>query len=224
MLATVAIALSACSQTGVENRKLETQDDSLAYAIGVDIYNNMKAQGGMDVDPILLAKGMIDAEEGNSVFADGAVQGYIMAVMSGRQEQDMKNEFKDVIDEGEKFLLENKEKEGVLTTESGLQYKILVMGEGEKPAATDKVEVHYHGTLLDGTVFDSSVEREESIQFNVNGVISGWIEGLQLMPVGSKFMFYLPYDLAYGSRGTGDVIKPFSTLIFEVELLSIVTE
>lgn len=118
------------------------------------------------------------------------------------------------------FLEANKSVEGVQVTESGLQYKVVKMGKGKKPSATDRVKVHYHGTLIDGKVFDSSVERGEPATFGLNQVIPGWTEGLQLMPVGSKFTFYIPYELAYGDRETGE-IKPFSALVFEVELISI---
>ena len=126
----------------------------------------------------------------------------------------------EIIAANEKFLEENKLKEGVITTESGLQYEVLVMGKGKIPQATDRVKVHYHGTLIDGTVFDSSVDRGEPASFGLNQVIPGWTEGLQLMPVGSKFRFYIPQELGYGTRQTGS-IPPYSTLIFEVELLGI---
>lgn len=126
----------------------------------------------------------------------------------------------DVKAQGEEFLATNALREGVVTTESGLQYEVLKMGKGPKPTADDKVKVHYHGTLIDGTVFDSSVERGEPISFNLNQVIQGWTEGVQLMPVGSKFKFYIPQNLAYGNRNAGQ-IPPYSTLIFEVELLGI---
>jgi FKBP-type peptidyl-prolyl cis-trans isomerase len=122
--------------------------------------------------------------------------------------------------EGERFLAANQLKEGVQVTESGLQYEVLTMGSGPKPQATDRVKVHYHGTLIDGTVFDSSVERGEPAEFGLNQVIKGWTEGLQLMPVGSKFRFYIPQELGYGERATGS-IPPYSTLIFDVELLEI---
>ena len=124
--------------------------------------------------------------------------------------------------EGEAFLAENAKREGVFVTESGLQYEVVTMGEGEKPTAESTVKVHYHGTLIDGTVFDSSVQRGEPIEFPLTGVINGWTEGLQLMPVGSKFILYIPYQLAYGERGAGELIAPYSALIFEVELLDIV--
>jgi FKBP-type peptidyl-prolyl cis-trans isomerase FklB len=122
---------------------------------------------------------------------------------------------------GEKFLAENKKKDSILVTESGLQYKIIKLGTGPKPVITDKVKTHYHGTLINGEIFDSSVQRGEPITFPVNGVIQGWVEALQLMPVGSKFKLFVPQNLAYGVRGGGQAIKPYSALIFEVELLEI---
>ena len=134
--------------------------------------------------------------------------------------ENMASKYADNKEAGMAFLEANKAVAGVQVTESGLQYKVSKMGKGKKPTATDKVKVHYHGTLIDGTVFDSSVERGEPIVFALNQVIPGWTEGVQLMPVGSKFTFYIPYELAYGDRETG-VIKPYSALIFEVELISI---
>ena len=126
-----------------------------------------------------------------------------------------------VKEEGEKFLQENALREGVKTTESGLQYEVLVAGKGAKPSAESTVKVHYEGTLIDGTVFDSSYERGEPIEFPLNGVIKGWTEGLQLMPVGAKYKLYIPYELGYGERGAGQQIPPYATLIFTVELLEI---
>ena len=123
--------------------------------------------------------------------------------------------------EGEKFLAENAKREGVKTTASGLQYEVLEATLGQKPKATDKVKVHYEGTLIDGTVFDSSYKRGEAISFPLNGVIKGWTEGLQLMSIGSKYKFFIPYQLAYGERGAGGSIPPYAALIFTVELLGI---
>jgi FKBP-type peptidyl-prolyl cis-trans isomerase len=146
--------------------------------------------------------------------------------MKKQQEEAAKKveaEFADVKAEGEKFMETNKTAEGVQTTDSGLQYIVLNEGSGEKPTETSRVKVHYHGTLIDGTVFDSSVERGEPAEFGVNQVIKGWTEGLQLMSVGSKYKFFIPQDLAYGAfPRQGGAIKPFMPLIFEVELLEIV--
>jgi FKBP-type peptidyl-prolyl cis-trans isomerase FklB len=125
------------------------------------------------------------------------------------------------MEDGKKFLADNSKRENVITLPSGLQYEIIKAGEGPKPNLEDKVTTHYHGTLIDGTVFDSSVDRGEPASFPVNGVIKGWTEALQLMPVGSKWKLFVPYDLAYGERGTGPQIGPYTTLIFEVELISI---
>ena len=130
-------------------------------------------------------------------------------------------EIKDNLTLGREFLAENKKQEGVVETPSGLQYKVVKMGDGRKPKATDTVRVHYHGTLIDGTVFDSSVQRGEPIEFPLNHVITGWTEGLQLMPVGSKFIFFIPPQLAYGEQSPSPLIKPNSTLIFEVELFDV---
>ena len=133
-----------------------------------------------------------------------------------------KETYKDYIAENEAFLAKNKEKSGVTITSSGLQYEVIKLGTGPKPTAESTVKVHYTGTLIDGTEFDSSVKRNAPAQFPVSGVIPGWTEALQLMPVGSKFKLYLPENLAYGASAAGEIIKPYSTLIFEVELLEIV--
>lgn len=223
MIAGLIFTFTACSQNGVDNVKLETSEDSLSYAIGVTTYKGVTEQG-WDINPLIMAKGMIDAENDEAIFNDITSSGYINMYAMMKQEKMLMEENMEFIAENETFLSDNSTKEGVITTESGLQYKVLVMGDGVKPSETDKVKVHYTGTIIDGTVFDSSVERGEPAEFPVNGVIAGWIEGLQLMPVGSKFMFYIPSDLAYGPRGGGAIIKPFAALIFEIELLDIITE
>lgn len=167
--------------------------------------------------------GVVGKGQMDKMFA----QGYMQSQMEVVREKALKKQYADVIAEGEKFLAENKAKKGVVTTESGLQYKILTKGTGEIPADTSYVQVNYKGTLIDGTEFDSSYKRKDKdgksqpATFRANQVIKGWTEALTMMPVGSKWELYIPYDLAYGSRATGADIKPFSTLIFEVELVGI---
>ncbi len=167
--------------------------------------------------------GVVGKGQMDKMFA----QGYMQSQMEVVREKALKKQYADVIAEGEKFLAENKAKEGVVTTGSGLQYKILTKGTGEIPADTSYVQVNYKGTLIDGTEFDSSYKRKDKdgksqpATFRANQVIKGWTEALTMMPVGSKWELYIPYDLAYGSRATGADIKPFSTLIFEVELVGI---
>ena len=149
---------------------------------------------------------------------DNIARGFIMAFVNKRETEKYKEYKQQNID----FLAKNKEKQGVTCTPSGLQYEVIKMGTGPKPTLSSTVKVHYVGTLIDGTEFDSSVKRNEPVQFPLQGVIPGWTEALQLMPVGSKFKIYIPDSLAYGSEAQGDVIKPYSTLVFEVELLDII--
>ena len=197
---------------------LKTQSDSVSYSLGVIVGKNLKGQGvsNLNLESFIRA---IDQVINNreTDMAPSEAESYYRTYQQSKtlKEGQMNKEI------GEKFLAENATKEGIMTTESGLQYEILKMGEGPKPAATDKVLTHYHGTLIDGRVFDSSVDRGEPIAFGLNQVISGWTEVLQLMPVGSKWRAYLPYNLAYGERSAGPLIKPFSALIFEIELLEI---
>ena len=190
--------------------------------MGEQIGKNIKAQEAqgligepsLTTDFELIKQGFINGLIGFTEQMDGTQAGeYIQTTMNNIK-------YGTVKEDGEKFLAENALREGVKVTESGLQYEVIKMGRGKKPAATDRVKVHYHGTLIDGTVFDSSVERGEPTSFGLNQVITGWTEGLQLMPVGSKFRFYIPQELGYGSRNAGS-IPPYSTLIFEVELLGI---
>lgn len=159
-------------------------------------------------------------EEKETLMDIPTANAYFKSESERVRNENMSSKYSDNKEAGIAFLEANKAVEGVQVTESGLQYKVEKMGKGKKPSATDKVKVHYHGTLIDGTVFDSSIDRGEPIVFGLNQVIQGWTEGLQLMPVGSKFKFFIPYELAYGDRETG-VIKPFSALVFEVELLGI---
>ncbi|MHC1732325.1 MAG: FKBP-type peptidyl-prolyl cis-trans isomerase [Bacteroidales bacterium] len=218
-----AMIVSSCNtKSSVTGTKVKSPEDSLAYALGIANYFYYMTDS-IDIDPVLLAKGMLDAKEGKNTLDEQAAQGYVMTYMQNRQAEQMKKMYGKNIDEGEKFLADNKKREGVQETASGLQYEVITMGTGEKPTAIDMVKVHYTGKLLDDTTFDSSVDRGEPVEFGVNQVIQGWQEGLQLMPVGSKFKFYIPYELAYGEQGTGP-IPPFSTLVFDVELLDIVKQ
>ena len=199
--------------------QLNAQMDTLSYSVGVVISKNLKSQGISELDLESFNKAIQDVFNGDSMQmsleeANQNVQDYMSEKKAAANER--------VIKEGAQYLINNKERPEVRVTESGLQYEILTKGTGEvNPTLMDKVKVHYHGTLIDGTVFDSSVDRGEPIEFPLNGVIPGWQEGVQLMTVGAKFRFVIPYSLAYGERGAGPVIKPFSTLIFEVELLEI---
>ncbi len=214
------IASSCNTRSGITGTKLKSAEDSLAYAIGIANYFYFMSDS-LEIDPVLFAKGMIDAENEKNTLDEQTAQGYVMTYMQKRQADQMKKAYGKNIDEGENFLAENKKREGVRETSSGLQYEVITMGTGDKPGPQDMVKVHYTGMLLDSTKFDSSLDRGEPAQFGVNQVISGWQEGIQLMPVGSKFKFYIPYELGYGEQGTGP-IPPYSTLLFEVELLEIV--
>lgn len=184
--------------------------NSSIYPAGTDSLN----------EDIFLSAFLAAVNEEETLMDTEAASAYFMAESEKVRKANMSAAYADNKAAGEAFLEANKAVAGVQVTESGLQYKVEKMGKGKKPSATDKVKVHYHGTLIDGTVFDSSVERGEPIVFALNQVIPGWTEGVQLMPVGSKFTFYIPAELAYGERETGS-IKPYSALVFEVELLGI---
>ena len=204
--------------TNIKAQETMTQEEKISYALGANIGESFKQQG-IEVQMDKFFKGFQDGIAGKNQFTQAEMEQIFneFQKMMQKKQNSMVDEEKA---KGAAFLAENKKKEGVIETASGLQYKVVKMGTGAKPSATDKVKVHYHGTLIDGTVFDSSVERGEPITFGLNQVIAGWTEGVQLMPVGSKFIFYIPSNLAYGDRAAGS-IKPGSTLIFEVELLDI---
>ncbi|HTI70810.1 MAG TPA: FKBP-type peptidyl-prolyl cis-trans isomerase [Candidatus Limnocylindria bacterium] len=190
-----------------------------SYAVGADIGNSMKRQD-LDLDPQALAAGIVDIFAGKSKLTDDEIKA-ALEDLKGQMMAKMKNAGVENLKKGTEFLAANGKKEGVKTTASGLQYKLLKAGkaDGKSPKATDTVKVHYHGTMIDGEVFDSSLKREP-VTFPLNGVIPGWTEGLQLMKEGDKFQFVIPPDLAYGEQGRPG-IKPNSVLIFEVELLGI---
>jgi FKBP-type peptidyl-prolyl cis-trans isomerase FklB len=197
---------------------LKSRIDSVSYGIGQDIANNLKAQGMDNVNTALLAKGIQDALKNTPPLLTKEQSN--MSISNYLQQMKTEKAAKNKVD-GEKFLAENKTKAGVVTLPSGMQYQVVKEGTGAKPTINDKVKTHYHGMLIDGTVFDSSVDRGEPISFPVSGVIKGWTEALQLMPVGSKWRLFIPADLAYGDRQAGPKIGPGSTLIFDVELLDI---
>jgi FKBP-type peptidyl-prolyl cis-trans isomerase FklB len=224
---TVALMLVSCSKNAVKNAKIETKLDSLSYAFGIYYYTAL-TQDSLEVDPLIFAKAMIDGKEGKGKMDETIARGFIYAYIGERDQLRKAKEaelnkvaYKDLIAKSDSFLQKNKERQGVIVTASGLQYEVIKMGTGPKPTATNEVKVHYKGTLMDGTEFDAS-DPKSPVQFLVTGVIKGWTEALQLMPVGSKFKLYIPDNLAYGADGAGEVIKPYSTLIFEVELLEIV--
>ena len=207
---------------------LASTQDSISYSIGLFMAQNLKQQGISDLNNALLMRGLEDALSGQPTKLTQAQAGQVMNAFMQKQMAVRNAESTKVSDENKKigtaFLTDNKAKPGVMTTKSGLQYSVEKEGTGAKPTATDRVKVHYTGKLLDGKVFDSSVERGQPAEFGVTEVIKGWTEALQLMPVGSKWKLYIPSDLAYGDRGAGADIKPGSTLMFDVELLDIVKQ
>jgi FKBP-type peptidyl-prolyl cis-trans isomerase FklB len=193
--------------------------EKVSYALGLSLGNNLLGSGITSLDYLKIAKGIEDVMESKSTdMSMQEAQATITAFFEGIQAKMSEKS----IEAGKAFLEQNAKRSEVITLESGLQYEILVSGNGAVPKATDTVEVHYHGSLIDGNVFDSSVQRGEPATFGVTQVIPGWVEALQLMPVGSKWRLVIPSELAYGSQGAGQAIAPFSTLVFEVELLSIV--
>jgi FKBP-type peptidyl-prolyl cis-trans isomerase FklB len=199
--------------------KYTEEQDKVSYCLGLSIASNLITSGvkTIQIDPFIEALDAafngkmpeLSPEEANMIL-----QEYFTKI---QEEQASAS-----IEAGKKFLADNAKKEGITTTESGLQYEVITEGNGDKPKGTDSVKCHYHGTLIDGTVFDSSVKRGEPATFPVNGVIAGWVEALQLMPAGSKWKLFVPSNLAYGAQGAGNLIGPHTTLIFEVELLEIV--
>lgn len=220
----IIMALSASCQQGAKSVKLESNIDSVSYAIGVLVGgNNLKqlesAPGGEDISKEAMSAAFQAISLGEEpAMTEEQANELVRLFFEGAGEREAQKN----LEEGNAFLEQNKSREGVTSTESGLQYEILTEGTGAKPTAEDQVRVHYHGTLIDGKIFDSSVERGEPVVFGVGQVIPGWTEALQLMPVGSKWKIYIPSAIGYGERGAGADIGPNSALIFEVELLEIV--
>lgn len=199
----------------------DTTEAQASYGIGLQVGQQLSESGLQGLLPEALMAGIADALEGNQPQIPVDVVHRALREIHERADEVRREQFQAMAAEGEKYLEENREKEGVSCTESGLQFRVITQGEGPIPARTDRVRVHYTGKLIDGTVFDSSVARDKPADFPVNGVIAGWIEALTLMPVGSKWELTIPQNLAYGERGAGASIPPFSTLVFEVELLEI---
>lgn len=217
LLCAVALAGVSLSSVAGEKTELKTDQEKDGYSIGYDIGRSLRRQLG-DVDTEAMARGLKDAMAGMpAALSDQEMHQRFLALRQGAAARIADKNQKD----GEAFLAKNKGEKGVKTTASGLQYKVITAGKGPKPGPGDTVTVNYRGTLVDGTEFDSSYKRGQPATFPLNGVIAGWTEGLQLMKEGSKCMLYVPAKLAYGERGAGALIGPNSTLIFEVELLSI---
>ncbi len=226
LLSTALISFVACNQAGKSgsagsgSSDLSAEIDSISYILGADIGDKLKQGGVEEINMAAFSAGMIATIGGDSAKVDmkegmTKVQNYFRGLHDKKMENNKK--------EGEAFLEANKTKEGVQVTESGIQYIVLKEGNGPIPADTNKVKVHYHGTLIDGTVFDSSVDRNEPAQFPVTGVVKGWQEVLQMMPVGSKWKVFIPTELGYGANvRPGGKIEPNMALIFEMELLEIV--
>jgi FKBP-type peptidyl-prolyl cis-trans isomerase FklB len=207
-----------------DNLVLKNQKDKVSYIIGMEIGKNFKKQS-IDIDPDVLTRGIKDAISGGKpLLTEQEVQETMATFqkeMMAKQEELTKKLGEKNKKEGEVFLAENKKKEGVKTLPSGLQYKVIKAGTGKKPKINDTVTTHYRGTLIDGTEFDSSYRRGQPVSFLVSGVIPGWTEALQLMEEGAKWQLFIPQNLAYGERGAGRDIGPNTTLIFEIELISI---
>jgi peptidyl-prolyl cis-trans isomerase len=199
--------------------------DKLSYALGLSIGRQLSQMGVAELnagDFAQAVKDMIDGKE-SQIPTNEAQQllGEYFRQQEEKQRAEAAEKYKGAKSEGEKYLTENAKKDGVITLPSGLQYQVLQEGNGKSPKATDKVVCHYEGMLVDGTMFDSSIQRGEPATFPLNGVIAGWTEGLQLMKEGAKYRFFIPYHLGYGERGAGASIPPFATLIFDVELIEV---
>ncbi len=199
--------------------------DKLSYALGLGIGRQLSQMGANDLNASDFAQAVKDMIDGKEPQVPAAEAQQIVEDFFQKQEEKQRAEaaekYKGAKSEGEKYLSENAKKEGVVTLPSGLQYQVLKEGNGKSPKATDKVVCHYEGMLIDGTMFDSSIQRGEPATFPLNGVIAGWTEGLQLMKEGAKYRFFIPYQLGYGERGAGASIPPFATLVFDVELIEV---
>jgi FKBP-type peptidyl-prolyl cis-trans isomerase FklB len=212
-----AIVLSSCSNDGTDKTP-ETEMEKVSYSLGVNVATGVKAQGLDTIDANAVAKAFKDVFAGNDLDISEEESMQVLQDYFGKLAAEKSAQAGEA---GSVYLTENGAKEGVITTESGLQYEVMTEGSGAKPTADNQVTVHYHGMLTDGTVFDSSVDRGEPAQFGVTQVIPGWVEALQLMSVGDKWKLTIPSELAYGDKGAGNLIGPGETLVFEVELIGI---
>ena len=221
---TILATMFSCGNQVKEVKSLETEIDSVSYAIGLTMSGQLKT-GFKEVNQAILTQAIRNGLDSTNLLLETKdIQNVIRSYFQKKQAADQKAELlKSEVykKEGIAFLEENKAKAGVVTTASGLQYTVLKKGKGKKATTKNKVKVHYHGTLIDGTVFDSSVDRGTPAEFGVTAVIKGWTEGLQLMNVGAKYKFFIPQELAYGASPRPGVIKPYMALVFEVELLEI---
>lgn len=218
-MTTAAVFLATTSLTFAA--ELDSDKQKFSYAMGVNLANLLKTQGIDDIDPQAMAAAMDDVLDGKALQMDLAGMKLAIEKQQQKLEQLAQQEAQAVKQKGEAFLEKNSKAEGVTVLENGLQYKVINTGNGKQPAVTDTVKVHYHGTLIDGTVFDSSVERGEPTSFPLDGVIAGFREAITRMHVGDKWRVFVPSDMAYGERGAGASIGPNEALIFEVELLDI---
>jgi len=228
LAAMIALLAGSCTQNAIKGTKVLSEKDSLSYAFGIVNYNALAADS-LELNPMIVAKAMMDGKSGKPLFTDDLARQVIMKFINAREAEKASKKaeadkilYKDWIQQNIDFLAKNKEKQGVTTTPSGLQYEVIKMGTGAKPTVENTVRVHYIGTLIDGTEFDSSIKRKVPAEFPIANIIPGWKEALQLMPVGSKFKVYIPQELGYGANGAGQTINPYSTLVFEIELLDIV--
>ena len=223
-------AFASTAAAAEQGKKFKTKKEQISYSLGYDMANNFK-RGEVDVDPAIVMQGMKDAQAGKPQMSEQEMRVVLSELqqkyqakqqeMQAKQQEQRKEQGVKNKKEGEAFLAENKKKPGITTLPSCLQYKMLTEGKGKTPKATDKVTVHYRGTLIDGAEFDSSYKRGQPATFGLNQVIKGWTEGVQLMKEGGKIQLFVPSELGYGERGAGGQIGPNATLIFEVELISV---